>query len=179
MTAGPVPGTLHINPTAAAAGGTQVVGIDGDRMEFDDGAGVRHFGGGLEADNWVTLRRPGEKPPALSIPVRDVSATSLQLLFSLLSTGTGLDSHGGNSTAVHGVPPSVALVIRPKDTNQDYLYGPAWRLHQDSRALLVWARNEWHYSGSLLVLAPHRSTDGTKQAFKKATAAAINTAYGL
>lgn len=178
MAAHPVPGKLYIGPTNATTGGTQVTGVEGDQFSFDDGRGVRHFGGGLEADNWVTLAGAPERPAALEIPVRDVSSTTLQLLFSMLSTGTGLDSHGGNGTAPHGTPPSVALVIRPKDTTQDYFYGPAWRLHADSVKRLVWSRNVWHYEGSLLVLAPHRSSAG-KKAYMKGTASAINTYYGL
>lgn len=178
MAATPIPGKLYHTPTNATTGGTQVTGIEGDEFSFDDGRGVRHFGGGLEADNWVTLAGPPEKPAALIIPVRDVSSTTLQMLFSLLSTGTGLDSHVGNSTAPHGVPPSLALVIRPKDTTQDYFYGPAWRLHADSVKRLTWSRNVWHYDGSLLVLAPHRSSAG-KKAYMKGTATAINTYYGL
>lgn len=179
MTAGPIPGKLYIDPTDATTGGTQVVGIAEDAMVFDDGRGVQHFGSGLESDAWTSIQGPAETPPKLVIPLRDISATTLQLLFSMLSTGTGIDSHGGNSVGIHGNLPSVALVIRPKDTTQDYFYGPRWKLHQDSVKRITWSRNVAHFDGSELALCPQRSLDGTKQAFKKGTASAINTAYGL
>lgn len=178
MAATPIPATLHINPTNATSGGTQITGIEEDRVVFDDGRGVLTFGGGLEADNWVTLAGPAVRPASLTLVVHNVTSTTLQLLFSLLSTGTGIDSHGGNGTAPYGVPPSVAIGLRPKDTTQDYFYGPAWRLHADSVKRLTWSRNVWHYDGSLLVLAPHRSSAG-KKAYMKGTATAINTYYGL
>lgn len=174
-----IPGKPFINPTDATTGGTQIKGIFEDRIEFDDGRGTRHFGSGLESDAWTTIAAPAERPPALIIPVRDVAATTLQLLFSLLSTGSGIDSHGGNSVAVHGDPPAVALVIRPKDTTQDYFYGPRWKLHQDTEKRLVWSQGVAHFEGSVLMLCPQRSQDGTLQAFKKGTASAINTVYSL
>lgn len=179
MAAHPTPGKVFYNPTSAAVAGTQIYGIADDRVEFDDGAGVQAFGTGLEADAWAIQRAPGERPAALYIPVRDVSSTTMQLLFSLLSTGSTMHSHGGNGVAVHGDPPSVALVVRPKDTTQNYLYGPRWKMHPLCERRLTWHRGVFRYADSLLVLAPLRSLDGTKKAFMEDTVANINTYYGL
>jgi hypothetical protein len=177
LAAHPVPVTVHVNPSSATAGGTQVVGIANDEVAFEELANVRHLGGGLESDNWVTVRSTAEAPAKLIIPVRDVSALTLQLLLALLGTGSNVHSHGGNSTAIHGDAPGVALGLRPKDTGQKYLYGPNWKLHRDSRARIVWSRNRMLYDGSELILAPHRSTDGTKKAYMHDSAAAINAHY--
>ena len=178
MAAHPVPGLVFINPTAAAAGGTQLRGIFDDQVEFEDGTEVEHHGGGLEADSWVTTRKQG-RPAVLLIPVRDVSSTTIQLLLGLLSTGTGADSNGGTGIGVHGVPPAVSLAIRPRDTGQDYFYSPRMVLHERSVKRIVWSRTVPKYDGSVLALCPERSLDGTKQAYKLGTAAAINTTYGL
>lgn len=179
MPASPLPGKLYIDPTSAGAGGTLVTGIADDRIEWDDGIATRHFGAGLEADNWTTLRAPSDAPPRLIIPVRDVSSATLQLLFSLVSTGTGMHSHGGNSTPIHGDPPGVALVIRPKSASASLLYGPRWKLHAESEKRIVWSRTSMRYEGSLLVLAPQRSLDHTKRAFMEDTAENIDSYYEL
>lgn len=179
MTAGPLPATLWISPTQANVGGTQVRGIFEDAITWDDGVGAAHFGGGLESDNWTTIRRPDATPPKLIIPIRNVNAQSLTLLFSLLSAGSNVVSHGSPSTAVHGNPPAVALALRPKDTTQLFLYGPRWTLHADSVKRLTWHRNRAHYDGAELALAPSRSLDHTLRAFMFDTAANIDTYYGL
>jgi hypothetical protein len=179
MSAHPVPGKVFITPTSAAVGGTQVTGIFEDRVEFDDGTKTEHYGTGLEADAWGTLRAPGDAPAALYIPLRDVSSVTMQLLLSLLSTGANMHSHGGGSTPIHGDPPGVALVIRPKDTTQNYLYGPRWKLHKLCEKRIVWSRKALRFEGNTLILAPHRSLDSTKKAFMEDTPANINSHYGL
>lgn len=178
MSAHPRPGKLYIDPTSANVGGTLLAGIFEDRIEFDDGRGVRHFGAGPEIDNWATLAAPATVPARLIIPLRDVSAATLQLLFALLSTGTAIHSHGGQSTAAHGNPPSVALALRPKDGGS-ILYGPRWKLHAESEKRVIWSRTVMRYEGSRLVLAPHRSLDHTKRAFMEDSAANIDSHYGM
>jgi hypothetical protein len=178
MAAKPRPGKLYIDPTSAAVGGTLLAGILDDRIEFDDGRTVRHFGAGPEIDNWATLAAPAASPAKLIIPVRDVSAATMQLLLALLSTGTAIHSSGGQGTATHGMPPSVALALRPKD-GSEILYGPRWTLHAESVKRLVWSRTAMRYEGSQLVLAPHRSLDHTKRAFMEDSAANIDAHYGL
>lgn len=181
MSAHPIPGKVFIDPTSAAVGGTQVVGIAEDAIEFDPRLKVEHDGSGLEADAWVTTRGRSDGPPVLSLPVRDVSSTTLKLLLSLLSTGVAVASHGGNATTVHGTPTAVALVIRPQETTtpQDYFYGGRWVLHEESIALLTWNRGEMRYAGSVLRLCPERSLDGSEKAYMLDSVANIDTHYGL
>lgn len=179
MAVKPLRGELYLTPTSAAVGGTRIQGIVEDRIEWEDGAGTAHFGGGLEADNWITIRRPNAQPARLTIPLRDVASTTLQLLFAMLSTGTGFDTHGGNGTAIHGLAPTAALVVRPVTSGELFLYGPRWALHAESLARLTWSRKVARYDGSTLILAPQRSLDGTKKAAMFATAANINSHYGL
>lgn len=179
MSAHPVPGYVYTAPTSAAVGGTLVNGLVEDRIEWEDGRGVRAFGSGLEADAWSMVPVQGEKPPALILPVRDVAAATLQLLFSHLSTGTTMHSHGGQGVPPFGDLPGVALVVRPKDTSQLYLYGPRWKMHPDCVKRLTWHRNVARFDGSLLVLCPQRSLDGSKKAFMFDSVSNINTYYGL
>lgn len=177
MAASPLPGKLYLEPTTAGAGGTQIVGISEDRIEWEDGIETRHVGAGLDSDDWETLRAPSEMPPRLIIPVRDVSSVTLQLLFSLLSTGTGMKSHGANTVGIHGVAPGWALALRANVGNE-ILYSPRWKLHAESVKRIVWSRSAMRYEGSELMLAPHRSLDG-KRAFMLDTAANIDAYYEL
>lgn len=177
MAAHPRPGKLYLEPTSAAAGGTQIVGIFEDRIEWDDGIQTVHVGAGLAGDDWETLRAPSDSPPRLIIPVRDVSSTTLQLLFSLLGTGSSIRSDGAGTVGVHGVAPGWALALRPNDGSA-ILYGPRWKLHAESVKRIVWSRTAMRYEGAELILAPHRSLSG-KRAFMEDTAENIDAHYEL
>jgi hypothetical protein len=173
-------GKVYLAPTQVdGASGTLLTGILEDRIEFDDGSDVEVHGSGLEADAWTTVRVP-RRPPALYLPLHNVDANTYKLLMMLASTGTGLDSSGGNSVGLYGMPPSYSLVIRPLATAYDnYWYSPRVTLHPESVKKLVWARNTKRFEGSNLILLTKRSLDGTKQAWKEGTYAALNTAYSL
>lgn len=174
----PIPGVAYLAPTNATTGGTQLVGIDGRRIEFDDGAEIRAFGSGLEDDAWCAVRVKG-RPPALRLALQDVSATARKLLYSILSSGgSSLNSDGGNVPLFHGGG-AYALVIRPDDTSQLYFYAPRLVLHPESRAKMVWSNTGGHFAGSELILLPERSLDGTKRAWMLDTAANLNSHYGL
>lgn len=178
MAAHPVPGKLYINPTNATTGGTQLVGIAGDRTVFDDGGEVKAYGSGLEPDAWAVIRTPG-RPPKLELALGDVSSTGRQMILALWGTGSDAVSAGGSGTSVHAAPPAVSLVIRPRDTTQLYWYSPRVVLHPDHVAKLLWSRGEFVWQDALLALLPRRSADGTKRAWMLGTAANINSHYGL
>jgi hypothetical protein len=174
----PIFGVPYLAPTNATTGGTQLVGITDRRVEFDDGARVRTIANDIRADAFVTLRAPGV-PPALIIPLGDVSATARKLLYSLLTSGgSSLQSHAGNVYPLN-LAQGYSLVIRPDDTNQLYWYSGRVTMHEQSKARMVWAPTGGHFDGSELVLMPERSLDGTKRAWMHDTAANINTHYGL
>lgn len=176
MAAHAIPGKVYITPTNATTGGTQLVGLADDRITFEDGVQVAAWGADLQPDAWDVVRLPG-KPPALRLGLQDVSATGRQVILAALGTGSNAVSAGGNGTAIGASPPSVALVVRPRDTSQLYLYGPAWRLHPLHEGRLVLARDLPFFDS--LVLLPCRSADGTKRAWMLDTAANINSHYGL
>ena len=178
MAAHPVPGKLYINPTNATTGGTQLVGIAGDRTVFDDGGEVRAYGTGLEPDAWTVVRAPG-RPPKLTLALGDVSSVARQMILALWGTGANAVSAGGNGTSVFAAPPAVALVIRPTDTSQLYWYSPRVVLHPEHVARLLWSRTDAVWQDAMLALLPRRSADGTKRAWMLDTAANINTHYGL
>lgn len=173
-------GQVYAAPTQIdGVSGTPLQGILEDEIIFEDGMNVEMHGSGLEADAWTSIAVPGG-PPKLYLPLQDVAAVTNQIMWMLRSTGTGLDSSGGNGVGLYGTPPSVALVIRPRAVALDsYWYSPRLTLHPDSIKRVVWSRNSRRFEGSALVLFPKRSLDGTKQAWKQGTYAALNTAYGL
>lgn len=176
MAAHALPGKLYIGPTNATTGGTQLVGIAEDQTTFEDGVQVQAWGADLAPDAWSVLRLPG-LPPALRIGLQDVSTTGRQLILSALGTGSNAVSSGGNGTAIGAEPPSVALVIRPRDTGQLYFYAPAMRVHPDHIARLTWSREAPFFDA--VVLLPCRPSGGTTRAWMLDTAANINTHYGL
>lgn len=174
-------GLVYVAPTQVdGASGTLLTGILDDQIMFDDGRTDEAHGSGLEDDAWTSIVLPGTRPK-LYLPLQNVDATTYKLLFGTRSTGTGLDSHGGNSTPNYATPPAYALVIRPRAPSADdiYWYSPRVVWHADSVVRLVWSRNNKRHEGASLVLYPRRSVDGSKQAWKEGTYAALNTYYGL
>ena len=174
----PIPGIAYLAPTNATTGGTQLVGIDGRRIEFDDGERTREIANHITADSFITIRAPGVSP-MLRLALQDVSATARKLLYSLLTSGgSSLQSHAGNNY-VFNPATAYALVIRPDDTSQLYWYSSRLTMHAESRAKMIWSNTGGHFAGSELILLPERSLDGTKRAWMLDTAANINTHYGL
>lgn len=163
MSAQPKAGKIFIDPTSALVGGTALTGILEERVEFEANRNTQAYGGGLEADNWVLVNAPGDKPPALIIPVRDSDGPGMQHLLGILNQ------------AEHADPATVAIVIRNRAGDAAYLYGPRWARHPDCTARIVWARDRLHLDGAELMLAPQR--DGEKRAYMLDDAEAINEHY--
>lgn len=181
MAVRPLSCLVYLNPSQIdGASGTPLEGIEGDEVYFEDGLRDVEHGSGLEADAWTSVVTPGTRP-MLVIPLRDVVAATNQIAWMLRSTGTGIDSAGGNGVGLFASPPAVALVIRPRVTAiDDYWYFPRLSVNATASQIRVtWARNTKRFEGMGLVLYPRRSADGTKQAWKQGTYAALNTAYGL
>lgn len=181
MAAYALAGKVYLAPTQVdGASGTLLAGILEDEIVFEDGLSDEAYGSGLEADAWTSVVVPGQRPK-LYLPLQDVAAVTNQLLWMLRSTGTGIDSAGGNGVGISGSPPAYAMVIRPRETAYDsYWYFPRVSIHaQESIVRVKWSRNGKRFDGSALVLYPRRSADGTKQAWKQGTYSALNTAYGL
>ncbi len=180
MAVRPLPGLVYLNPTQIdGASGTPLTGLLNDEIIFEDGRREEAHGSGFEDDAWTSIVLPGERPK-LYLPLQGVDASTYQLLFATRSSGTGLDSDAGNGVPNYGVPTGPALVIRPRAPGEDsFWYSPRVVWHGDSVARLVWSRNGRRFEGTVLVLYPRRSLDGSKQAWKEGTYAALNTAYGL
>lgn len=180
MAVRPIPGIPYLNPTQIdGSSGTPLEGILNDEIIFEDGRREEAHGSGLEDDAWTSMVLPGERPK-LFLPLQNVEAATHQLLFATRSTGTGLDSDGGNGVPNYGVPTGPALVIRPRAAAEtSFWYSPRVVWHGESIARLAWSRNGRRFEGAVLVLFPRRSLDGTKQAWKEGTSSALNTAYGL
>lgn len=176
-----IAGLPYLSPTQAdGASGTLLAGILEDQVEFEDGLTDRAFGSGLEADAWTSVATPGRRP-AIYLPVQDVSAETNKLLWMLRSTGTGIDSAGGNGVGLHASPPGYSLVIRPRSSGETtYWYFPRVSIDAERSVVRVsWSRNGRRFNGSALVLYPRRSLDGSKKAWMEGTYTAINTYYGL
>lgn len=173
-----IPGILVLDPTDATTGGTNIVGIDDDGIEFDDGREFRVVGSGFQRDAFDILPTRG-RAPVLRLPLRDQGSTSMQLLFDYLSIGTAIHSDGGQASPNYVSTAVGALLIRPVDTTQLYFYGPRWVLHPENEGRIVWHRNRLHFDGSVLALTPRRSINGTLRAWSRDTAANINSYYGL
>lgn len=181
MPANPVPGALYLNPTNATTGGTKLMAVERNQIEWEDGARVRHIGTGVDPDAWETIRAPGETA-LLRIPMRDESATARKLLHSLLTTsGNALDSDpaAGGGTGMFRPAPNFALGFRPDDTTQLYFYAPRASMREDARLRRLASRVFTTYHESDLILALLRNLAGTKEALKFDTAANINTYFGL
>ncbi len=181
MAGNPVPGAIYLNPTNATTGGTKLIAIERNRIEWEDGVKVRHVGTGVDPDAWETLRTPG-RPALLRIAMRDESATARKLVHSALSTsGSSLNSDpaAGSGTYMFQPMPGNALGFRPDDTSELYLYTPRAAIAEDAEIRRLASRIFTTYHESDLILALQRSLDGSKQAFKWDTAAAINSYYGL
>lgn len=181
MAGNPTPGALYLNPTNATTGGTKLVAIERNRIEWEDGVKVRHVGTGVDPDAWETLRVPGA-PALLRIAMRDESATARRLLHSALTaSGSALDSDpaAGTGTWMFQPMPNYALGFRPDDTSALYFYAPRVSVREDAAIRRMAARVFTTYHESDLILALLRRLDGAKEAFKFDTATNINTYYGL
>jgi hypothetical protein len=178
MPASPFPGKLYLNPASAGVGGTPIEGILDDEISFDPSRPTEAHGSGLDPDSWSAVEVPGDEPPALVIPVRDVSAETLSMLLAAISQGTALHSSGGQAVESFDSARSSALVLRPRSGTQ-LLYGPRWARHPRCQASIVWHRTKLRFEGSTLILMPQPSLDGTKRAYMEDTAANINAHYGL
>jgi len=173
MTARSIPARVYIGPTKAATTGTVVLNIQDDTVQWEDGRKTKAVGGGLEPDAWDTVEDFENSPPSLSFSLRDVSAQTIDLLFGFTTAGTSKLHSDKNDT-----PAEFTLAVRP-DGSDNILYGPRWKLHPDSVAILQWARDMSAYEDTEVILIPQRSTDGTKRATMLDTASAIDTYYGL
>ena len=149
-----LPGRLYFDPTSALVGGTLIGGVDERRHVFDQGRRTRIVRRDFEAiDSFDVVVDRGDAPRLRLVPLED-STEIARMLFGLVRNSAGdLISSGGVPDDFGNVS-GFSLVLRPFDTSQPLLYGPAWKLHPDSTQFLVWHPTEPYFEGSELVLLP-------------------------
>lgn len=174
-----VPGRLFVSPTSATVGGTELVGVENRRHEFDTGRRSRIVKGGLEQDAFRAIAAPSA-PAVLTLLPRGDTTQLMQTLFGLnLATGGGLQSSGAGVLKDGEIPTRFAIVLRPFDATQKYLYSPSWQIHPESLPFVVWDPVLPRFSGAVLKLFAGRVPGGGVPAVAHDSAAAIDALYGL
>ena len=178
----PTPGKLYLAPTNATTGGTLISGIDEQAVTLAVGTETRLRRTGVGADSGFRVRHGRLVAPRLVIPLRQQDATALKILFSHLTTsGTSFRPTGGTSTKEFAKLPTFAMVVRPDDTTQKYLYSPNWAVSDESTQAVLTNDSSPQLEGNVLVLVATRPTDAqaSSPSYLWDTSANINTAYGL
>lgn len=176
------PGSLYLTPTNATTGGTLIAGVEEQAISFAPGIETRLRRNGVGTASGFRVRHGRLQAPRLIIPLRQQDATGLKLLLSHLTTdGSTLRPTGGTATKEFAKLPTFALVLRPTDTTQKYLYAPNWALTDESAQLILHSDSAAQLEGAVLVLVATRPTDAYSgsPSYLWGTAAAINTAYNL
>lgn len=176
------PGSLYLTPTNATTGGTLIAGVEEQAISFAPGIETRLRRNGVGTASGFRVRHGRLQAPRLIIPLRQQDTTGLKILFSHLTTdGSTFRATGGTSSAEFAKLPTFALVLRPTDTTQKYLYAPNWALTDESAAAVLHSDSAAQLADVTLVLVATRPTNATSGSppYLWGTAAAINTAYGL
>lgn len=174
------PGALYLAPTDATTGGTLIAGVQEQNIALQIGLETRMRRSGVGTSAGFRVRHGRIRETRLIIPLRQQDTTGLKILLSHLTTdGSTFRPTGGTSAAEFAKLPTFALVLRPTNTSQKYLYSPNWALTDESSALVVHNDQAAQLEGASLVLVATRPTNATGPAWMWDTAANINTAYGL
>lgn len=176
------PGSLYLSPTNATTGGTLIGGVEEQSISLVVSDEVRLRRNGVGSSSGFRLRHGRLNPPRLIIPLRQQDATALKILFSHLTTdGTTFRETGGTATKEFAALPTFAIVLRPKNTGEKYLYSPNWSVADESLHLVNHSEDASQLEGVSMVMIAGRPTDAQSgsPAYLWDTAANINTAYGL
>lgn len=173
----PIPARVFRDPTTVSGSdGTRLGGIFEERIIFEEQRKSQIFKDGLEDDAYFGLSSM-DGPPLLRLPLVGNNTDTLALLFAHnTAAGTFLDSFGGEALDRWLASRAFAILLRPFETGENFLYSPAWVLHEESRAQITFHNQEWAFEGAELILFPTKvATD--KKAFMFNTAAAIAGEY--
>ena len=173
----PLPSIPYLDPTnVAGATGTRLGGILDEKIVFEEQRKSRLFMDGLEDDAYVGLSAV-EGPPLLRLPLVGNSVETLKILFAHNTTGGALlDSFGGEALDRWLISRTFAILCRPVESGELFLYSPAWVLHDESRAQIAFHRKEWSFEESELILTPTKVRTDAK-AYMYDTAANIAGEY--
>ncbi len=158
----PVPGTVWLNPTAADAGGTRLLDIVEDEIEYEQGKASIEGRSDFDRGSYVLLRDTA--PDRLILPLVG-NAEALAMLLG--------------DTEEFDLEPVFSIAVRPKDSTEKHLYGPHWQLSAESEARLVFSRRRWLFEDSRLILVAGVVPGAAKKPSMYDTVANINTHYGL
>lgn len=174
------PGKLYLTPTNATTGGTLLAGVEERNIRFVENIETRRRKTGVGASSGYRERRGRVGAAYLIIPFRGHDANTLKIAFSHLTTdGATIRPTGGTSTAPFAKMPTFALILRPDNTSEKYIYSPNWALTQLSELSFLSNDDLPVMDGVVAVLEANRPTNATGPAYLRDTAANINSAYGL
>lgn len=153
-----VMGDVYLDPDSASSGGTLLRGLDPSRpIRIIPPAGVKteHFGGALDA---VRSYRAQTGPWTIIIPCVGQNANAIKMaLQSYTADGVTAQSSGTGTQALGAVAREFNVVIRPRDTTEDYWYFPRLQLFETADISLNRSRIEFvQLDDTLLVMVAAR-----------------------
>lgn len=175
-----VPGTLFVNPTNAATGGTAIVGVEENtillvlsgevrvrRNGVGPGSGIRSYMGRVDSAQMV-------------IPLRDMSVGGLKLQFAHATTdGLIMRSTGGTANKQFTPLPTTPAVVRPGQGTQKHLFSQAWAFDEGAEAIVQFSDLLPQHEGASVILIANKLTDATGPDYAWAAAASIDSIFGL
>lgn len=177
----PTPGKLYLTPTTVTGTtGTLIEGIEERDIVLSLQAEIRERRSGVGTSAGPRIRMGRVREARLIIPLRRQDTTGLKILFSHLTTsGSDMRPTGGTSTADFAKLPTFALILRPDNTSEKYIYSPNWALSSGSVWLATHHQRNAQLTGAVLELVATRPTNATGPAFEWASSSAIASAFSL
>lgn len=178
-----VMGDVYLDPDSASSGGTLLRGLDPSRpIRIIPPAGVKteHFGGALDA---VRSYRANTGVWTVIIPCVGQNANAVKMaLQSYTSDGVTAQSSGAGTQALGAVAREFNVVIRPRDTTEDYWFFPRLQLFETADIALNRSRVEFvQLDDTLLIMVaarPYSSVPAVTIGSSSTITAAIEAAGG-
>lgn len=162
--------------------GTVLEGIDEGEITIELAGLLETYRTGVGSNAGFDLRMGRVSEARLILPLRNQSATALDILFSHLTTdGSTFRPTGGTASLEFASLPTFALLIRPDLTTEKYFYAPHCAVSPSSQWLIEHSESVAQLAGATLELIPCRPSTLSSgvPAWMWDTAANIATAFTL